>query len=146
MLEAAVASGLASVGVDVHLGGIIPTAALAHLTANGEYSLGVMISASHNPYYDNGIKVISGDGGKLSEDEEEQLESLIEAGGGEGAYNEHIGRITSLRGAREIYISHLISLSRQRLDGLRVAVDTANGAASGIPCGGNRDSRRAERN
>lgn len=129
-LEAAVVAGLASAGVDVIRLHVVPTPAVAHLVNEMDADLGVMISASHNPMPDNGIKFFSRGGVKL----DDFLEDAIESRMGE-AWNRptggDVGRITSDRGAVEAYVAHLVgSLGHDgSLVGLKVVVDCANGAA-----------------
>ncbi len=130
MLEGAVIAGLASAGADVLRVGIVPTPAVAHLVADTGADLGVMLSASHNPMPDNGIKLFAAGGHKLPDEIEEQIEARIAeewtrpTGAG-------IGRVRDLDDAVERYITHLLSTlpSERPLDGLRVVVDCANGAA-----------------
>ena len=128
-LEGAVCAGLASAGIDVYRVGILPTPAIAYLVSSLGADLGVMISASHNPMPDNGIKFFSRSGGKL----DDGLEAKIEARLGEpwdrptGA---GVGRIIDDHDARERYIAYLLSTIDTRFDGLKIVVDCANGAAS----------------
>jgi phosphoglucosamine mutase len=128
-LEAAVVAGLASAGVDVVRVGVVPTPAVAHLTAVRGADLGVMLSASHNPMPDNGIKFFARGGHKLHDDVEGQIEDRI----GEpwdrptGA---RVGRVRIDESAREQYVDDIVRAAPGRLDGLRVVVDAANGAAS----------------
>jgi len=130
-LEAAVVAGLASAGVDVVRLGVVPTPAVAYLVGDMEADLGVMISASHNPMPDNGIKFFSKGGVKL----DDYLEDAIEARMGEhwerptGAA---VGRIRTDLGAIEAYVAHLVASlgSEGSLQGLKVVIDAANGAAS----------------
>jgi phosphoglucosamine mutase len=128
-LEAAVVAGLTSAGVDVYRVGVLPTPAIAFLVAETGADLGVMISASHNPAPDNGIKLFARGGEKLAD----SLEAAIEARIGEpwqrptGA---HVGRVIEDAGAREKYIAHLLSSVDISLTGITVVVDCANGAAS----------------
>jgi len=131
MLEAAVVAGLASVGAEVLRAGVVPTPALAHLTGSTGADLGVMISASHNPMPDNGIKLFSRGGHKLPDADEARIELEI----AEGASGDHrptgggIGRVRDLPGALDDYLGHLMSTVDQPLDGLRVVVDCAHGAS-----------------
>ncbi len=130
-LEAAVVAGLASAGVDVVRLGVTPTPGVAYLVGELEADLGVMISASHNPMPDNGIKFFSKGGVKL----DDYLEDAIEARMGEDwdrPTGARVGRIRSDLGAVEGYVAHLVSsLGGDRsLDGLKVVIDCANGAAS----------------
>ena len=128
-LEAAVVAGLTSAGVDVYRVGVLPTPAIAYLVAESGADLGVMISASHNPAPDNGIKLFARGGEKLAD----SLEAAIEARMGEpwqrptGA---HVGRVIEDASAREKYIAHLLNSVDVSLAGIKVVVDCANGAAS----------------
>ena len=130
-LEAAVVAGLASAGVDVTLLGVVPTPAVAHLTEALNADLGVMLSASHNPMPDNGIKFFARGGHKL----EDAIEDAIENRMGEpwdrptGA---HVGRVHSNPHSVGLYEAHLLRTLPNRLDGLTVVVDCANGAASTV--------------
>lgn len=130
-LEAAVVAGLTSAGVDVYRVGILPTPAIAHLVAQSGADLGVMISASHNPMPDNGIKLFSRGGGKL----DDAIESAIAARIGEpwqrptGAA---VGRAINDERARERYLKHLLASVSTPLKGLKIVVDCANGAASTV--------------
>jgi phosphoglucosamine mutase len=127
-LEAAVAAGLASAGVDVIRAGVIPTPAIAYLTDTLGADLGVVLSASHNPAPDNGIKFFARGGHKLADEVEDAIEARI-GEQWERPVGEAVGRITELADAEERYISYLVSTVPNRLDGLRVVVDEANGAA-----------------
>jgi phosphoglucosamine mutase len=128
-LEAAVVAGLASAGVDVWRVGVLPTPAVAFLTAELDADLGVMLSASHNAMPDNGIKLLARGGHKLPDDVEDAIEARMReewsrpTGAGVGRVSEHA------EGA-ELYLAHLLSTLPNRLDGVRVVVDGANGAAS----------------
>lgn len=130
-LEAAVIAGLASAGVDVYRVGVLPTPAIAHLVAETGADLGVMISASHNPMPDNGIKFFAKGGGKL----DDALEAKIEARMREKwdrPYGADVGRIYVDESASERYIFHLLSSLKTNLTGLKVVVDCANGASSRV--------------
>lgn len=128
-LEAAVVAGLTSAGVDVYRVGIVPTPAVAYLVASTGADLGVMISASHNPMPDNGIKLFQRGGEKLADD----VEALVEARIGEpwqrptGAA---VGRVINHDQLVNKYIEHLLSTIDVSLSGLKVVVDCANGASS----------------
>src|SRR5262249_19752558 len=131
MLEAALMSGFTAVGMDVFLLGPMPTPAVAMLTRSLRADLGVMISASHNPFEDNGIKLFDADGYKLSDDTEKKIEELIEANAGDLLVSaEAIGRATRVESAQERYIEYAKrTLPRNlRLNGLRIVIDCANGA------------------
>lgn len=135
-LEAAVVAGLASAGVDVLRVGVLPTPAVAHLTGSLGADLGVMLSASHNAMPDNGIKFFARGGHKLADD----LEGRIE-----GVYESHrhgepwqrptgagVGRVRDYEAGFETYVTHLLSVLPNRLDGLKIVLDEAHGAAAGV--------------
>jgi phosphoglucosamine mutase len=130
MIENALVAGFTSVGMDVVQVGPMPTPAVAMLTRSMRADLGVMISASHNPYYDNGIKLFGPDGYKLSDDDERAIEALLE-NPPPLAEPERIGRARRVEDARGRY-SHFAKScfpEELRLDGLKVVIDCANGAA-----------------
>ena len=130
-LEAAVVAGLTSAGVDVYRVGVLPTPAVAFLVKESGADLGVMISASHNPMPDNGIKFFAKGGDKLAD----QVEAQIEARLGEPwdrPTGLNVGRIIFDEAAKERYITHLLSTIYTKLTGLKVIVDCANGAASTV--------------
>jgi phosphoglucosamine mutase len=132
MIETAMVAGFTSVGMDVLLLGPMPTPAVGMLTRSMRADLGVMISASHNPYDDNGIKLFGPDGFKLKDEVESEIEALIDDGiGPRLAKSGDLGRAKRIDGAHERYIEFAKrTLSRALdLDGLRVVVDCANGAA-----------------
>ena len=132
MIESALQAGFTSVGMDVLLLGPMPTPAVAMLTRSLRADLGVMISASHNPYCDNGIKLFGPDGYKLSDENEEAIELLMEGDGTDLlAESEKIGRATRIDSARERYIEFAKrTLPKNiRFDGIRAVIDCANGAA-----------------
>ena len=130
-LSAAVAAGLASSGVDVLDAGVLPTPATAFLTADIDADFGVMISASHNPAPDNGIKFFARGGHKLPDAIEDQIEKIMDGdmlapvGGG-------VGHVTRFADAEDRYIVHLLKALPNRLEGLKIVVDCAHGAASGV--------------
>jgi phosphoglucosamine mutase len=129
MLEAAVVAGLASAGATVIRLGVIPTPGVAYLVGDARADLGVMISASHNPMPDNGIKLFAAGGHKLPDD----IEDAIEAGLGapfDRPTGARVGRVHDLIDGVEHYVNHLVDSVPHRLDGLTVVVDCANGAAS----------------
>ncbi|MFN3867759.1 MAG: phosphoglucosamine mutase [Hyphomicrobiaceae bacterium] len=131
MLEAALMSGFTSVGMDVFLLGPMPTPAVAMLTRSLRADLGVMISASHNRFDDNGIKLFDPDGYKLSDETEARIEDLIDADSADMLVaSDRIGRATRVESAQERYIEFAKrTLPRNlRLDGLRIVIDCANGA------------------
>lgn len=129
MLSAAVSAGLASAGVDVFDAGVLPTPAVAGLVADTDADLGVMLSASHNPMPDNGIKFFAKGGHKLPDDVEDAIEKRIgeewERPTGAG-----VGRVRRFPDATDRYVERLLAGLPHRLDGLRVVVDCAHGAAS----------------
>ncbi len=132
MIETAMMSGFTAVGVDVFQLGPMPTPAVAMLTRSLRADVGVMISASHNPYEDNGIKFFDPDGYKLSDETELEIEGLMDASSDELlASADRIGRATRVESAQERYIEFAKrTLPRSiRLDGLRIVIDCANGAA-----------------
>lgn len=130
MLEQALTAGFTSVGMDVVQVGPMPTPAVALLTRELRADLGVMLSASHNPFHDNGIKLFGPDGYKLSDAQEEAIEALIETGVGL-AESAAIGRARRIEDASGRYIHAVKSSFPEgvRLDGLKVVVDCAHGAA-----------------
>jgi phosphoglucosamine mutase len=129
MLESAVTAGLTSAGADVLRVGVLPTPAVAYLVNELGADLGVMISASHNPMPDNGIKLFAAGGHKLPDAVEDEIalrldEQVDRPTGG------HVGRVRDIPDAGQRYVDHLLVATPQRLDGLRVVVDCANGAAA----------------
>lgn len=132
MLEAALAAGVSSAGGDVLLGGILPTPAAPLLLRRYGLDLAAVISASHNPYQDNGIKFFAGDGFKLSDDQEAQMEALVaehDAASSSEPAPPAIGSIRELRGAHEDYLRELHTrFASLDLSGVKVALDCANGA------------------
>jgi phosphoglucosamine mutase len=133
MLEAAVVAGLASAGAEVLRVGVVPTPAVAFLTGQTGADLGVMISASHNPMPDNGIKLFSRGGHKLPDAVEAAIERQVTGRDGSGDHRPTgggVGRVRDLSGAVEDYTDHVLSALREPLEGLRVVVDCAHGSAS----------------
>lgn len=130
-LEAAVIAGLASAGVDVVSLGVIPTPGVAHLTNALGADLGVMLSASHNPMPDNGIKFFARGGHKLADDVEDAIESRMREPW-DRPIGSDVGRVYDGRDEVEGYVQHLVGSVTHSLDGLRVVVDCANGAASHV--------------
>jgi len=131
MLEPALTAGFVSMGMDVVLVGPLPTPALAVLTRSLRADLGVVISASHNPYQDNGIKLFGPDGYKLSDEDEAEIERLMGDSTAELAASSALGRARRLDDAPGRYIEYVKQTFPRglRLDGLKVVVDCANGAA-----------------
>lgn len=132
MLESALAAGLCSVGADAVLLGVIPTPATSYLVEKYKADAGVMISASHNPVEFNGIKLFSSSGYKLPDELEAEIEALILDTPNEIALKSGIelGRISACADAKEDYIKHLLRTISVRFDGMRIALDCANGSAS----------------
>ena len=129
-ISASVAAGLASSGVDVFDAGVVPTPAAAYLTADLDADFGVMISASHNSAPDNGIKFFSRGGHKLPDATEDKIEAAM--GQALTPIGSEVGRVTRFADAEDRYTLHLLGTLPNRLDGLKVVVDCANGAASAI--------------
>src|SRR5260221_2143732 len=132
MIESALVSGFTSVGMDVFQFGPLPTPAVAMLTRSLRADLGVMISASHNQYHDNGIKLFGPDGQKLSDEREREIEALMENGLEEGlAEPALVGRAKRIDDSQARYIEFAKRTFPRnlRLEGLRIVIDCANGAA-----------------
>jgi phosphoglucosamine mutase len=132
MLEAAVIAGLTSEGIDALRVGVLPTPAVAYLTRAYDADFGVMISASHNPMPDNGIKIFGPGGHKLADDTEDQIEDLVAAGPGLRPVGGGLGRVVDAEDAAERYLRHVSRASSGVLDKLTVVVDCAHGAASSV--------------
>ena len=132
MLEAAVTAGLTSAGADVLRVGILPTPAIAHLVGEFSADLGVMISASHNPMPDNGIKLFAAGGRKLPDAVEDDIAARLDGRGFARPTGALIGRVRDAPEAAGRYMDHLLLASPHSLAGIRVVVDCAHGAASGI--------------
>ena len=133
MLEAALTAGLCNAGADVTSLGVMPTPGVAYLTASTEEAdAGIVISASHNPFGDNGIKIFGGTGYKLTDAQEEQLEAYIDNPPTRVRTGGEIGAVKAFAGGNpvEAYVRHVAGTAPCRLIGLRVAVDCANGASS----------------
>lgn len=132
MLEAALIAGLATVGVDVLKVGVLPTPAIAYLTQYYKADLGVVLSASHNVFSDNGVKFFSKDGKKLADEVEDEIEKNLETKVPHPTGSE-VGRVKEMADAYEAYLSHLLeTVETGALKGLKVVVDCANGAASDV--------------
>lgn len=132
MLETALTSGLVSSGCDVYLVGPVPTPAVAHLTKSLAADGGIMLTASHNPFDDNGIKIFSADGYKLADEEEEELTRLILSDdlNTDNIRSDQLGRAYRLEDARGRYIEFAKStINNNKLTGFKVVLDAANGAA-----------------
>ncbi|MFE7619018.1 phosphoglucosamine mutase [Streptomyces sp. NPDC057496] len=135
-LEAAIVAGLASAGVDVLRVGVLPTPAVAYLTGALGADLGVMLSASHNSMPDNGVKFIARGGHKLSDELEDRIESLYEqhrtGEPWERPTGAGVGRVTEYTEGFDRYVAHLVAVLPNRLDGLKVVLDEAHGAAARV--------------
>jgi phosphoglucosamine mutase len=130
MLEAAVVAGLASAGANVVRVGVLPTPGVAYLTAETRADLGVMLSASHNPMPDNGIKIFAAGGNKLPDDIEAEIEAFVaDPGGWLRPTGVRIGRVHDLLDGISHYVKHLVGTVPNALGGIKVVVDCANGAA-----------------
>ena len=134
MFEYSLVSGLTASGADVYLLHVTTTPSVSYVVRTEELDYGIMISASHNPYYDNGIKVINGRGEKLEEETIEKIESYLDGEMGEipFAKRDAIGRTVDYAAGRNRYIGYLISLATRSFKNMRVGLDCANGSASAI--------------
>ena len=135
-LEAAVVAGLASAGVDVLRVGVLPTPAVAHLTGSLGADLGVMLSASHNPMPDNGIKFFARGGHKLADELEDRIETTYRAHASGEPWDRPtgagVGRVRDYAEGFDNYVAHLVGVLPNRLEGLKVVIDGAHGAASRV--------------
>ena len=133
MIEQALTAGLTSTGVNVMTVGTIPTPAIAYLTKTIETDSGIMISASHNPYQDNGIKIFGPDGFKLTDDQELEIEHLIDNTDKiKNASFEKIGKLYSGNELTQKYVQHIKQSISGDLSGIKIALDCANGATTGV--------------
>lgn len=135
VIESAITAGLASVGIEVFLVGPLPTPAISMITKSMRADIGIMISASHNPYYDNGIKIFDGNGNKLSDEMEFAIEALIDSDLTNNlSTNRNLGRVKRIEDARGRYIEFVKNSfpKDKSLEGLRIVVDCANGASYSI--------------
>ncbi|MGW2326687.1 phosphoglucosamine mutase [Streptomyces sp. NPDC001700] len=135
-LEAAVVAGLASAGVDVLRVGVLPTPAVAHLTGSLGADLGVMLSASHNPMPDNGIKFFARGGHKLADELEDRIETTYRSHTSGEPWDRPtgagVGRVRDYAEGFDNYVAHLVGVLPNRLEGLKVVIDGAHGAASRV--------------
>ena len=133
MFEYALAAGLTSAGCDAYLMHVTPTPSVSHIVRTEHFDFGIMITASHNPYYDNGIKLIDADGYKMGEDvltlAEQYIDGELEI---EMAPSEEVGRCQDFLSGRNKYISYLSSIPQHSLRGYKVGLDCANGSASTV--------------
>lgn len=134
MFEYALVSGLTASGADVCLMHVTPTPSVSYITKVDEFDCGIMISASHNPFYDNGIKIINGNGSKMDAAVENQIEAYIDGLTEEIplATRANIGRTTDYASGRNRYIGYLMTLATRSFKNVRVGLDCANGAASTV--------------
>ncbi len=134
MFEDALSAGLTASGADVYLLHVTTTPSVSYVTRTEDFDCGIMISASHNVFYDNGIKVINGKGQKLEAEVEEKIEAYIDGEFGEIplAAREHIGRTVDYAAGRNRYIGHLIAMATRSFKDKRVGLDCSNGSASSI--------------
>jgi phosphoglucosamine mutase len=132
MLEAAVVAGLTSAGADVLRLGVLPTPAVAYLTSLYRADLGVVLSASHNPMPDNGIKLFARGGHKLDDEIEAEIESAVAIAPDTRPIGAAVGRVRAAPDAAERYLEHLLAAVPTRLDGMHLVLDCAHGAASGL--------------
>ncbi|MCR4653711.1 MAG: phosphoglucosamine mutase [Eubacterium sp.] len=134
MFEYALAAGLTASGADAYLLHVTTTPSVSYVVRTEKFDCGIMISASHNPYYDNGIKIIDGSGKKMDEGVEQMIEDYIDGISEEVplAQRENIGRTVDFSAGRNRYIGHLISVPVRSFKGYRVGLDCANGSASAI--------------
>ena len=146
MFENALVAGLVAAGADAYVLRVTTTPSVSYVVRHGDFDCGIMISASHNPYYDNGIKVINGKGEKLEEDVIVEIERYLDGEMEEipFALKDAIGRTTDYAAGRNRYIGYLISIATRSFKGKKVALDCANGSASAIAknvvrCSGRRD-------
>ncbi len=137
MFEYSLVAGLTASGADVYLLHVTPTPSVSYVVRSEGFDCGVMISASHNPFYDNGIKLINGDGCKLEADIEQQIESYIDGETKELplAVRENIGRTVDYSIGRHRYIGYLISLATRSFKNMKVGLDLANGSATTVAKG-----------
>ncbi len=134
MFEYSLVAGLTASGADVYLLHVTTTPSVSYVVRTEDFHCGIMISASHNPYYDNGIKVINEKGEKLEESVIEKIESYLDGESGEipFATKENIGRTVDFAAGRNRYIGYLISIATRSFKNKKVGLDCANGSASAI--------------
>ncbi len=137
MFEYSLVAGLTASGADVYLLHVTTTPSISYVVRSEDFDCGIMITASHNPFYDNGIKVINGDGYKLDEETERLIEEYIDSEEDNlpMAKREAIGRTVDYSMGRNRYIGHLISLATRSFDGVRVGLDLSNGSATTVAKG-----------
>ena len=131
MYESALSAGITSSGSNAHLMHVTPTPSVSYITKTEDFDCGIMITASHNPYYDNGIKIINSEGEKMEDSFLEELEKYIDSDIEEIdlAVGENIGRTVDFIGGRNRYIAYLIQTVTRSFEGIKVGLDCANGAS-----------------
>ena len=131
MYEAALSAGITSSGSNAHLMHVTPTPSVSYITKTEDFDCGIMITASHNPYYDNGIKIINSEGEKMEDSFLEELEKYIDSDieDIDLATDENIGRTVDFIGGRNRYIAYLIQTVTRSFEGIKVGLDCANGAS-----------------
>lgn len=134
MFEYALSAGITAAGADAYLMHVTTTPSVSYIARSEDFSCGVMISASHNPFYDNGLKVINGNGEKVSDDFIAEIEAYLDGEIGEIplATGEKIGRTVDFFAGRNRYIGYLISIATHSFKGRKIALDCANGSASSV--------------
>ena len=134
MFEYSLVAGLTASGADVFLLHVTTTPSVSHVISTEDFDCGIMISASHNPYYDNGIKIMNGNGEKLEESVIQEIEQYLDRKMGKLplATRENIGRTQDFAAGRNRYIGYLISIATRSFKGKRVGLDCANGSASAV--------------
>ena len=134
MFEDALSAGLTASGADAYLLHVTTTPSVSYVIRTEDFDCGIMISASHNPFYDNGIKVMNGNGQKIEKEVEEQIEAYIDGKIPELplATREQIGRTVDFSAGRNRYIGHLISIATRSFKEMRIGLDCSNGSASSI--------------
>ena len=134
MLEDALSAGITSSGGDAYLIHVTTTPRVSYVVRTEDFDCGIMISASHNPYYDNGIKIIRANGQKIEAEIEEMIEKYIDEGEPVIPYalRDHVGRTVDYSAGRNRYIGYLISIPTRSFKSKRVGLDLANGSASSV--------------
>ncbi len=132
MFESALCTGLTAAGADAYLMHVTTTPSVAYITSADDFDCGIMISASHNPYHDNGIKLFSGNGEKMDEETILEIEDFIDGKTEVPVATRDVGCTIDFTSGRDRYVDHLISVSRFNFKGVKVGLDTANGASWSI--------------
>ena len=134
MFECALTAGLTASGADAYLMHVTTTPSVSYITRTDDFDCGIMISASHNPYFDNGIKLLNGDGEKMEQYVIDEIERYLDGKGAEipFATGSDIGKAVDYAAGRNRYIGYLISLATRAFKNMRIGLDCANGSASAI--------------